>query len=147
MNKPLEIIDAPALVEVVSFVIEDCSGQRSYRRFAHFKWSGGDFWVLGTMVWRNTLQDGRVRLRLPRGRKIFPAGITVHPDGAPRFTIHRPRCRHCEDAPAFVFEGFSDQLLVNIDFVKDEHRRWSEWQDKFRGAGPRIEKPPSGHWV
>ena len=147
MNDSFEIIDAPALLEVVSLVIEDCGGQRNYRRFAHFKWRDSDFWLLGTMVWRNTLQVGRVNLRLPRGRKIIPARITVHPDGALRFTIHRPRCRHCESARAFVFEGFSEQLLVNVDFVIDEHRRWSELRDKYRGAEPRIEKPPKGSFV
>lgn len=144
MIKQLEIIDAPNLVEVASFLIEDCRGNYGYRRVSHFEWQGADFWVLGTMVWRNTLQSGRVRLRLPKGRKLLSSALTAHSDGPPRFTIHRPRHRHCESAPAFVFEGFCDRLVVNIDFVKEEHRRWDEFHKKFWGVVPEIEKPPSG---
>ena len=148
MNNPFEIIDPPELIEVVPLRIEDCSGSRTYRRFSHFRWRGEDFWILGTMVWRNSLQSGRVRLRLPRGRKLFSTSIGVRPDACPpQFAIQRPREWHCEKAAAFVFEGFSEGLLVNIDFVREEDRRWSEFHEKFKGAEPRIAKPPKGSLV
>lgn len=147
MYKPPEILDGPVLIEVRAFGIEDCKGFRNYRRFAHFRWREADIWLIGTMVWRNSLQVGRVWLRLPRGRKLLSASLGVRPDFQQSFHVGRPRDRYVEKCDTFVFEGFDDRLVVNIDFVREEDRRLEERFKMFGGAEPSIQRPASGKIV
>lgn len=129
MATEFDLIDPPELVGIEHHPIEDIQGRNLSYPFAHFVWHGVDYWLLGQMRWHNMMSVGQVFLRLPKGKKAYPASITVHPRSEPStFTVGFPRKRigtmkrsFCHQA--FVFVGFHPQKVVNIEFVREEHRR------------------------
>ena len=149
MATPFELIDPPDLIEVKYHQIEDGRGRHFNYPFVHFRWHGSDFWLLGKMVWRNTMTAGDVYLRLPKGTNIWVAGITVHPHQENiNFTVGKPRHRVSSKNGAFTFLGFAPRTVVNIDFVREEEKRLTalplfehlNWNSK----APR---PPAGQIV
>jgi len=152
MERPVatqfELIDPPELIEVKYHQIEDGQYNCSYP-FAHFVWHSQDFWLLGKMVWRNIMSAGDVYLRLPKGRNIFVAGITVHPHQEKiTFTVGTPRHRVTCKNGAFTFPGFAPKSVVNIDFVREEEKRLIAVQMlECFNRDSKASRPPAGHIV
>lgn len=148
MATQFELIDPPELIEVKYHQIEDGQYNCSYP-FVHFRWHRSDFWLLGKMVWRNIMSAGDVYLRLPKGRNIFVAGITVHPDqGDMTFTVGQPRHRIARKNEAFSFQGFAPRTVIDIDFVREEEKRLIAVQ--MLGCfhkNSKAPRPPAGHIV
>jgi hypothetical protein len=143
-----ELIDPPELIEMKCHQIDDGRWNLSYP-FAHFLWHSNDFWLIGKMVWRNTMAVGDVHLRRPRGKNVSVARITVHPhEGDLTFTVSKPRYPINSESKAFTFVGFAPRTVVNIDFVRDEDKRLSTVPfadyNKWNSKAPR---PPAGHVV
>lgn len=149
MATQFELIDPPEVVEVKNHKIEDEQGVNLSYPFVHFRWHGSDFWLLGKMVWRNTMTVGDVYLRLPKGRNIFVAGITVHPHQENiNFTVGKPRHRITSKNEAFTFMGFSPRTVVNIDFVRQEEERLIALPlDEYLKRNSKAPRPPAGHIV
>lgn len=149
MATPFELIDPPELIEVKYHQIEDGRGRNFLYPFVHFLWHGRDFWLLGKLVWRNAMAAGDVYLRLPKGRNLFVAGITVHPDqGDMTFTVGKPRYRITRQNEAFSFLGFAPKTVVDIDFVRQEEERLTAAPlVEYLKRNSRAPRPPAGHIV
>ncbi len=126
MDLPFELIDPPSLVGIERHTIENLQGMHLGYSFAHFQWHEQDFWLLGKMEWHDIMGVGDVYLRLPKGRKLFRAGILVRPRSEPpTFLIRNPRGCFGKRAETFVFMGFSPRTVVDIAFVRGESQRLS----------------------
>ncbi len=153
MERPVatqfELIDPPELIEVKYHQIEDGLGRKFNSPFVHFLWHGSDFWLLGKLVWRNAMTAGEVYLRLPKGRNIFVAGITVHPDqGDMTFTVGKPRYRITRKNEAFSFLGFTPRTVVDVDFVREEEKRLIAMPlVEYLNRTSKAPRPPAGHVV
>lgn len=125
MATEFDLIDPPELVDIEHHPIEDFQGRSLSHPFAHFRWHDADYWLLGQIRWHNMMSVGKVFLRLPLGKKAYPASLTVHPrTEPPTLTIGFPRTRFGTlKRPAFVFVGFEKQKVVNIHFIREEHCR------------------------
>ncbi len=88
-------------------------------------------------------------LRLPKGRNIFVAGITVHPDqGDMTFTVGKPRYRITRKTEAFSFLGFAPKTVVDIDFVRQEEERLTAAPlGEYLKRNSKAPRPPAGHIV
>lgn len=149
MATPFELIDPPELIEVKYHQIQDGLGRNLSYPFVHFLWHGSDFWLLGKLVWRNTMTAGDVYLRLPKGRNIFVAGMTVHPDqGDMTFTVGKPRHRLSYKNGAFSFLGFAPRMAVDIDFIREEEKRLTTVPlVEYLNRNSKAPRPPAGHVV
>lgn len=149
MVTQFELIDPPELIEIKHYQIEDEQGRHLHFPFVHFRWSNRHFWLLGRMVWRNTMALGEVYLRLPRGKKLFEATMVAHPHQENiTFTVNRPRDRSSARSEAFVFMGFSLKYVVNIDFVREEDQRISTVPNAtLHNKKKKFPRPPAGHIV
>jgi hypothetical protein len=101
------------------------------------------------MAWHDIMGVGDVYLRLPKGRKLFRAGILVRPRSQPStFLIRNPRGCFGKRAEIFVFMGFSPRTVVDIGFVRGESQRLSDLP--FVDPAKRCDKfprPPLGRVV
>jgi hypothetical protein len=146
MTTTFELVDPPELVRIEHHTIEDILGNHHSHPFVQFRWHDADYWVLGKMRWHNIMAAGDVLLRLPQGRKTYRATMTVHPRSEPAaFSVSAPRKQQgALRNGGFVFVGFHPQKVMNIEFVRQEHRRL-EWP--YTGAIGKMTRPPAGHVV
>ena len=125
------------------------SASRRVYPFAHFQWHEQEFWLLGKMEGHDITAVGDVYLRLPKGRKLFHAGILVRPRSEPpTFLIRNPRGSFGKRAETFVFMGFSPRAIVDIEFVREESRRLSAlpFVDSAK-SDYKLPRPPLGRVV
>jgi hypothetical protein len=149
MAQAFEIIDPPELVGIEYQTIEYINGDRMSRPFAHFRWHDADHWILGYIYGQNGIRAGGAIIRLPRGQKKHKAALVVQPDNSPpTFTVHSPRVKFRTKGSTFVFIGFDQRLVVDMDFVREENARISAIPfSAYRNRNEKIAQPPHGHVV
>jgi hypothetical protein len=141
-----DLLDAPTLAQIDYYYIEDAHNWVDLCwSFAHFRWHDQDYWLLGQMRGHGMMAAGSVLLRLPRRRKIYEAGLVVHPHVKPVTFSVRPFRSEAWKHRQFVFAGFHPQRVVNIDFVRAEDRRIRAMPSG--AARERLSRPPPGHVV
>lgn len=131
MTSSVEFIDIPAVEELETRTIETFEGNKANHTFIRFHWHEKDYWLIGKPVWKNVCLAGHVQLRLPRGKRIFSASLTVRHWANPlRFSIGHPTGRK-PNQNAFVFVGFCPDRIVDIDFVREEEKRLTKTPDDY----------------
>lgn len=119
-------------------------------RLLRFEWHERDCWVIGNSVWRNVIGLPRVLIRPIHGRKVYGAVSVLRNWDSPKplmqiFPIDpaRPRVKG-----GWIFLGFSEHAIVNIDAVQAESAFLKELEDRrWDICFPpdcKLPRPPSG---
>lgn len=119
MHVPL---DAPKLVSVEFFRVEDHLLNTASRPFVCFEWHGEQHWLIGEVRGSSLIFAGRVYLRRRQGRRTYVSKLFVNTT-RPSFTISKPMTRRSFYNISSVFIGFAPEHQVDIDFIRNESRR------------------------
>ena len=147
MHNEYTLIDPPQFIDFEVRHIEQLESPNGFLvRLAHFRWHKKDYWILGRMVWHNRLTCGSVWVRAKKGRKIYKTTLTMMPQySPPEFVISKPSNKSLLNSKEFVFKGFDEQKIVDIEFIRREDRRLSDQEYICRKSeSEKLPRPPSG---
>ena len=138
MHTPL---DAPKIISIEFFRVEDHLLNTASRPFICFEWHGEQHWLIGEVRGGSSIYAGRVYLRRPKGRRTYVSKLMVNTT-KPSFSVLKPSTRQSFWNITTVFIGFAPQHQVDIDFVREESRRIKSLPPSDRQT--RIRKPRKG---